>query len=70
MFPTQVNAIQALDKVLVFRDGQTAWEWDGIVAGANAFAEVSTTPTAVTVDSGTDNAVVADGVVEWCRSRT
>jgi hypothetical protein len=58
-----VNAIQALDKVLVFRDGQTAWEWDGIVAGANAFAEVSTTPTAVTVDSDTDNAVVVDGVV-------
>ena len=58
-----VDAIQALDKVLVFRDGQTAWEWDGIVAGANAFAEVSTTPTAVTVDSGTDNAVVVDGVV-------
>lgn len=60
---SEVNLLQAFDKVFIFIRGSTALEWDGDLSGSPAFTEVAegvyTQP--VYMDSS-NNTVIADGV--------
>ena len=38
---TRVSMIQAFNKVFIFRDGNTAFEWDGVLTGTPAFTKVA-----------------------------
>ena len=58
-----VEVLQALDKVFIFIEGDTAWYFDGVTEGTPAFAEVATSATAITVDGGANNAVSVAGLV-------
>jgi hypothetical protein len=63
-----VDMIQAFNKVFIFRDGQTALEWDGDLTGTPAFTKVASgeysqpkrlTPTQVDITDGKATATFA-----------
>jgi hypothetical protein len=60
---SQVNLLQAFDKVFIFRDGLQALEWNGSLSGTPAFTKVTggayTNP--VYMDAS-NNTTVADGI--------
>lgn len=60
---SECDVLQAFNKVFIFRDGQTAFEWDGSFTGTPAFTLVSsgTYTQPVTLNSAT-NTVIADGL--------
>lgn len=59
-----VNMVQAFNKVFIFRDGATAFEWNGNLSGSPAFTKVANGSYAATtyLDSS-NNTVIADGIV-------
>lgn len=59
-----VEMLQAFNKVFIFRDGQTALEWNGSFSGTPAFTKVANGDYATTayLDSN-NNTVIADGIV-------
>jgi hypothetical protein len=59
-----VNMLQTFNKVLIFRDGATALEWNGSFSGTPAFTKVANGDYAATtyLDSN-NNTVIANGIV-------
>jgi len=66
--PPEADMIQAFDKVFIFRNGQTALEWDGDFTGSPAFTKVASgeysqpkrlTPTKVNIVDGKATATFA-----------
>lgn len=69
-FPTgqeisyEVDVVQAFNNVYIFRDGQTAWKWNGSFSGTPAFSKVANGDYAASVYfDASNNTVVADGIV-------
>lgn len=61
---SSVEMLQVFGKVLIFRDGATALEWNGSFSGTPAFAKVDNgTYTYPTYYNSSSNTVIADGVV-------
>lgn len=61
---SEVNMIQAFDKVYIFRANLTALSWDGVLTGSPAFAKVSSGAyTQPLVLTGANNAAASGGVV-------
>jgi hypothetical protein len=61
---SNVSLLQAFNKVFIFRDGDEAFEWNGVLTGSPAFTKVpSGTYAATTYLDHTNNTVIADGVV-------
>lgn len=61
---SDVEMLQVFGKVIIFRDGATALEWDGVLTGSPAFAKVDNgTYTYPTYFDAAANTVIADGVV-------
>lgn len=61
---TNVELLQAFDKVILFRGGATALEWDGDTSGSPAFTKVANgNYTQPTVFTGANNAAATGGVV-------
>jgi hypothetical protein len=59
-----VEMKQAFDKVYIFRDGETALEWDGVLTGSPAFAKVANgTYIYPTYYNSSTNTDVSDGIV-------
>ena len=60
---SQVNLLQAFDKVFIFRDGLQALEWNGSLSGTPAFTKVTggTYTNPVYMDAS-NNTTVVDGV--------
>lgn len=59
-----VEMIQAFDRVFIFRDGDTALEWDGDLSGTPAFAKVANgNYTQPVVFSSANNAACSSGVI-------
>jgi len=55
--------LQAFDKVFLFRDGLTSWQWNGNLAGTPAFTKVANGNYASTVYlNASSNTVIADGL--------
>lgn len=60
----EVNLLQVFDKVLIFRDGLTALEWNGTLTGSPAFTEVTDgVYTQPVYWDGAANTSIANGVV-------
>jgi hypothetical protein len=61
---TNVEMLQAFNKVFIFRDGATALEWNGSFSGTPAFTKVANGDYAATTYlDANNNTVIADGVV-------
>lgn len=61
---SSVELLQAFGKVLIFRNGATALEWNGSFSGTPAFTKVSNgTYTYPTYYDAASNTVITDGVV-------
>ena len=61
---TDVSLLQAFNKVFIFREGNEAFEWNGVLTGSPAFTKVASGSYATTayLDSS-NNTVITDGVV-------
>lgn len=61
---SDVELLQCFDKVLLFREGSAALEWDGDLSGSPAFTEVASgTYTQPVYFDAASNATITDGVV-------
>ena len=61
---SEVSMLQAFNKVFIFRDGQTALEWNGSFSGTPAFTKVANGDYASsTYLDAASNTVIADGIV-------
>lgn len=61
---SNVSLLQAFNKVFIFREGDEAFEWNGVLTGSPAFTKVpSGTYAASTYLDANNNTVIADGVV-------
>lgn len=61
---SDVEMLQAFDKVYIFRDGATALEWDGDLSGSPAFTKVANGDyTQPSVFTAANNAAASGGVV-------
>lgn len=59
----ECDLLQTFDKVYLFRDGLTSWEWNGDFSGTPAFTKVANGDYAATVYlNAATNTVLADGV--------
>ncbi len=61
---SEVSMLQAFNKVFIFRDGQTALEWNGSFSGTPAFTKVANGDYATsTYLDASNNTVITDGIV-------
>ena len=61
---SKVEMLQAFNKVFIFRDGQTALQWNGSFSGTPAFTKVANGDYAATTYlDANNNTVIADGIV-------
>lgn len=61
---SEVSMLQAFNKVFIFRDGQTALEWNGSFSGTPAFTKVANGDYATsTYLDASNNTSIADGIV-------
>lgn len=61
---SSVSMLQAFNKVFIFRDGATAWQWNGSFSGTPAFTKVANgTYAANAYYDSSNNTTIADGVV-------
>jgi hypothetical protein len=61
---SNVSLLQAFNKVFIFREGDEAFEWNGVLTNGPAFTKVpSGTYAATTYLDHTNNTVIANGIV-------
>jgi len=64
-----VNMLQAFNKVFIFRDGQTALQWNGSFSGSPSFTKVANGDYgATTYLDASNNTAIADGIVTVTQS--